>query len=123
VVAVLSRLVELEHGAVFACAGAADLMTSPELRTRLKQDAALHRERQSALADLVSELGGSAPRDAEARDLLAHDAAAVARSASAEAVLEVLQAMRQELTLAYAQAATTPGLSEAQRAAISALSP
>ena len=106
-VALLARLVELEHDASRAVvAGGAD-PTEYSLRAR-------------AVGELIDSLGGSPPRFEESRELLAHGASAVEHSADVTATLREMQA---ELVAAYAEAASDPRLSEGQRDALRRLAP
>lgn len=109
VVALVGRLVEAEHEAARAtrAAGLADA-------------AAEHGARAQALGELISALGGSAPRPEESRDILTHGADAVARGPDPVAEL---RAMREELDALYADAARDPQLTAEQRRAIEALAP
>lgn len=102
VVAVLARLVELEHDAARAVVAA-------------REDPTDHVLRAKGLGEMIEELGGSPPRAEESRELLHNGAAEVSRSADAQATL---RAMRDELAAAYAEAAADPALSEAQRDAL-----
>lgn len=99
VVALLARLVELEHDAARAVVAAAG-------------DPADHVQRARAVGELIEALGGSPPRPEESRALLENGAAEVARSADPQATLG---AMRAELAAAYAETARDPSLSEEQR--------
>jgi hypothetical protein len=102
VIALLARLVELEHDAARAVVAAGDDPTNHLLRAR-------------GLGEMIDELGGSPPRPEESRELLANGAAEVARSTDAQATLG---AMREELAAAYDEAARDPALTEAQRDAL-----
>jgi hypothetical protein len=102
VIAVLARLVELEHDAARAVVAAAG-------------DPADHLLRARAVGDLIEGVGGSPPRPEESRELLANGAAEVARSDDPEAVL---RRMRAELAAAYEEAAREPLLTDEQRAAL-----
>lgn len=121
VVALLARLVEIEHGATQTCLAAAAAVADPDLARRIGEACGQHRERLAAVGALIEELGGAAPRPEESRDLLSNSPDAVARAGSDQAILEVMAAMRTEVAEAYAQAARDSTLDEPRRAALAAL--
>lgn len=102
VVALLGRLVELEHDAARAVVAAGEDPTNHLLRAR-------------GLGEVIDDLGGSPPRPEESRELLMNGAAEVRRSGDVPATLA---AMRAELTAAYEEAARDPALNDAQREAL-----
>jgi hypothetical protein len=94
-IAALSRLAELEHDAARTLAAAGEPGAAAE-----------HTGRAARLGELVAQLGGSAPRVDESRNLLTPGGD-----------------LRAQLAAAYAEAAATPQLTAEQRAALERLMP
>jgi ferric-dicitrate binding protein FerR (iron transport regulator) len=99
VVALLNRLIQLEYDAIEACRFAVAGATNPGDRARFGAWAADHRRHVEDLASLVRNLGGEpaarvlrtpAPQHAQERDLL--------------------RAVHRRIALAYADAASQPGI-------------
>ena len=119
-VAVLEQLFEAEDNGRLANLRAASSLTDPtEAQTRADGHAA----HQQALAGLITALGGAAPREGETRQILPHGADDVARASGDREIDEALRLVEDDLATAYKTALTDPHLDDAQREALSLLSP
>jgi len=124
VIALFSRLSEAEQNAAEACTRVAQMLADSTVATQVREAAEIHRARRQTLVELIGELGGSAPRPSECKEILPHAEQAIARvEYDARAAMEALRAMQRELSDAYAEALRSPCLDDAQRASLAPLAP
>jgi len=122
-VALLARLAEAEQNATQLCAQMLPELGDDPFAGSVRDHAELHAARRQALGKLIERFGGSPPTDAECRVILTHACDAAGHVLSADDARRVLTTMRDELAAEYDSALATPGLDEAQRAALHALAP
>ena len=119
-VAVLELLFEAEDNGRLANLRAMSSLADPtEAETRAEGHAA----HQQALAGMITALGGAAPREGETRRILQHGADDVARAPGDREIAEALRLVEEDLARAYETALTDRHLDDAQREALSLLSP
>lgn len=125
-VAALSRLSEAEHDAHRLCERLAPLLGETRAAGMVREHVSVHAARRQALAEMIEELGGSAPTPQESRVLLSAASDAAERASSAEQAREALTLMREELEAEYEAVLhgdDLNGLNPEQRAAVVGLMP
>jgi hypothetical protein len=123
VIALLARLSEAEQNAAQVCLTLTEAIDGHPMVAVLRDRATVHDARRHALGKLIEQLGGSAPNDAECRDILARaydEARGVDSVAGAKRVLQVLN---HDLRAEYDSALQNKQLEPAQRSALAGLAP
>jgi hypothetical protein len=119
-VAALARLSEAEENARTAYLPAADKLTDPAAASQARAEAAAHGAHRGALAGLIEEAGGAAPRRDECRALLVAGAA-VADAEGDAALGQALAALHDELRSFYDDTLASPLLDRSQHACLATL--
>lgn len=109
-IARLNRLVEAEHDAAGMVNAAMDIARDPALADELVAMAALHQEHARTLADVVSALGGAAPRADQSTQVLSRSPGDLAYVQSDIELLAMLAATADELIARYDDAVSHPSL-------------
>lgn len=109
-IARLNRLVEAEHNAAAMVATAVDLARDPALADELAAMAAVHQEHARTLADVVSALGGAAPRPDQSAQVLSRSPGDLAYVQSDAELLAMLAATTDELIARYDDDVSHPAL-------------
>lgn len=123
VTALLSRLSEAEQNAARVCIELLAAVEDESLVDVLRDRGAVHAARRQGLAKLIERIGGSAPTDAETRDILVEACDAAPHATSDADAKRVVRTLRSELHAEYAAALQNPHLTQAQRSALASFAP
>jgi uncharacterized protein (TIGR02284 family) len=110
VVALLNRLIQLDHDAIEACKAAMDRVTSTEDRAQLGAILADHRRHSEELGIVVRNLGGHPASHGDLRQVLTRNKVALGALSGERAVLEAVRGNEAEAVSAYADAVSQPGI-------------
>ena len=123
VIALLSRLSEAEQNAAQVCSTLPAALGDDPLVAVLQDRAAVHTARRQALGKLIEQIGGSAPTDAECRDILVRACDEAGHAESTADAKRVLKVLRAELRGEYDAGLQSKQLDPAQRGALANLAP
>jgi|GEM_PF-3395911 len=115
IIALYAQLSEAEENAKQACLQKSELIEDESLALRVRDEASAHSAAREALGALIASMGGSAPRVGECRQILTRTPN---ENESDDSMTKALSAMRDELAGMYQEAANSPLLDEAKRAAL-----
>ena len=110
VVALLNRLIQLDHDAIEACKGAMDRVAQGDDRAQLGWMLSDHRRHADELAFVVRNLGGDPASHGDLRQVLSRGKVALGALAGERAVLEAVRSSEAEAVAAYAAAVSQPGV-------------
>jgi len=110
VVALLNRLIQLDHDAIEACKAAMDRVARSEDREQLGAILADHRRHAEELGLVVRNLGGHPASHGDLRQVLTRGKVVLGALSGERAVLEAVRGNEAEAVLAYADAVSQPGI-------------
>jgi uncharacterized protein (TIGR02284 family) len=110
VVALLNRLIQLEHDAIEACKVAMDRVQRTEDRVHLGSILSEHRRHADELAFVVRNLGGDPASHGDLRQVLTKGKVVLGALSGERAVLEAVRTNEAEAVAAYADAVSQRGI-------------
>ncbi len=110
VVALLNRLIQLDHDAIEACKAAMDRVVRTEDRAQLAAILADHRRHTEELAFVVRNLGGDPASHGDLRQALTKGKVVLGALSGERAVLEAVRGNEAEAVAAYADAVSQRGI-------------
>jgi uncharacterized protein (TIGR02284 family) len=110
VVALLNRLIQLDHDAIEGCKAAMDRVAQTDDRAQLGWMLSEHRRHAEELGVVVRNLGGDPASHGDLRAVLTRGKVVLGALSGERAVLEAVQSCEAEAVAAYAHAASQPGV-------------
>jgi uncharacterized protein (TIGR02284 family) len=110
VIALLNRLIQLDHDAIEACKAAMDRFARTDDRVHLGSILADHRRHAEELSFVVRNLGGDPASHGDLRQVLTRGKAVLGALSGERAVLEAVRSNEAEAVSAYADAVSQRGI-------------
>jgi uncharacterized protein (TIGR02284 family) len=110
VVALLNRLIQLEHDSVEACKAAMDRVAASDDRAQLGWMLSEHRRHADELAFVVRNLGGEPASHGDLRQVLTKGKVVLGAFSGERAVLDAVRSNEADAVAAYADAVSQPGI-------------